>query len=148
MYLNGEGRPVEQLPLFLTMIATVIIPITNVLTVYAYWKPVHPAFLWTLLLAIMLDIFYHIALLNWYFNGVGRNENEPAPPEPRPAYDPLDDHRELHQTDNINGWLDPQNVNPVVEVEAGIPDSFETSVHINDDKSKFIFVNVLIQYIP
>ena len=122
MYLNGEGRPVEQLPLFLTMIATVIIPITNVLTVYVYWKPVHPAFLWSLLLSVTFDVFYHIVLLNWYFNGVVWNENDQAPPQHEPADILPDDYRELYQTENVQ--LDQQN--NMVEVEGGIADNLET----------------------
>ena len=71
MYLCGERKSAEQLPLFLIVIATVVIPIFNVLIAYIYWTPIYPMFLCALLLTV--DVFYHIALLNWYLGGIRRN---------------------------------------------------------------------------
>lgn len=152
MYLNGEGRPIEQLPLFLTMIATIIVPISNILTIYVYWKPVHQVFLWSLLLSVTLDVFYHIALLNWYFNGAQVVHNQVLP-EPNPADVSPDDHRELIQIENGQPQL---NLNPEVKVApVGVVETitqqgsntmlYEISINIMDVKSYLVFVNTNVE---
>ena len=152
MYLNGEGRPVEQLPLFLIMIATIIVPISNILTIYVYWKPVHQVFLWSLLLSVTLDVFYHITLLNWYFNGAQVVHNQVLP-EPNPADVSPDDHRELIQIENGQLQL---NLNPEVKVApVGVVETitqqgsntmlYEISINIMDVKSYLIFVNTNVE---
>ena len=74
MYINGKRETTEQPSLFLTGIANVIIPVVNVLSIYIYWTPafLHVMYLWVVLQII--DIFYHIVLLNWYFNGETQEE--------------------------------------------------------------------------
>ena len=110
MYLNGERRSAEQLPLVLIGIANVIIPITNVLTIYIYWTPARPMFLFLCIFLLTVDVLYHIALLNWYFSGA-YNGNLTVN-DPNQLQVPPDDHNNqrdqiellplTEQTDNID----------------------------------------------
>ena len=147
MYLFGERKSAEDLSLFLTVIANVIIPVSNVLIAYIYWTPVYPMFLCAPLLTV--DVFYHIVLINWYLSGINGNMiqswNINIPDNKQPGSAPgeasFEDHDEQQFLNQAVAHDHLEAANGLATKQASL--SLEIPVHYKRDHLHF--ENIIIE---